>query len=819
MELTNFLKTKPLSKSKLLLEQFKSPLIYILILAGIITISLEEVTDSLVIFGVVLLNASIGFFQELKASNTLRELKQVIKSYAKVQRDDHLKIIESIHLVPGDIIKLSPGDKVPADGRIFEAEGLRINEMALTGEWLPSKKFVGKIDDKVGLADRKNMAYMGTIVENGEGMMIITETGKDTEIGKISELVKETDEEKTPLQKKLTNFSKVSAIFIFIISLIIFIEGVLTGGDFIEMFTTSVAVAVAAVPEGLPIAMTVILALGMRKILKRKGLVRKLVSAETLGSTSIICSDKTATLTEGNMKVVKVVAEDEKLLQLASLLCNEGFIENPEDNKANWVIQGSPTDKAILSYGVNNVEDIKKVKKEFKGLDHLPFNNINKYLGCLFKKGKSNILFVSGAPERIIDMSSLTEAKKKKWKKELRAMACKGLRTVAIGTKKVPKEAIPESISKISFIGILGIADPLRSDAKESIHICRKAGLRTIIITGDHKLTAKAIAEEIGIKADKDNIIEGVDLDKLTDKQLDKKLCDLNVYARVEPKHKLRIVTAWQRRGEIVAMTGDGINDAPALKKADVGVALGSGTEVAKDIADLVLLDNSFGIIVASIEEGRSIIDNIRKVITYHLSDAFTEIILIGASLLMGLPLPLTAVQILWVNLIEDGPAGLVLAFEPKEKDIMKRKPQGHKVPLLTKEMKALIFIIGIVTDLVLLGVFFYLLKTTTHSIEYIRTFIFANLTIDSLFYIFSCKNLKKNIWHINIFSNKYLLMAWLFGVIILMFSVYMPAFQSILNTVPLQLNDWIFILGIGLFQLLVIELTKMYFIVKKDFK
>jgi Ca2+-transporting ATPase len=795
-------KAKPLSRFKLILSQFKSPLIYILLIAGVITTLLGEVTDSFIIFGVVLLNSLIGYFQELKASNTLNELKEIIKSHSTVLRDGHFKIIESKDLVPGDIVKLSSGEKVPADGRIFESVELKINEMALTG-----------------LADRDNMAYMGTIIENGEGTMIITETGKNTEIGKINKLVQDTKEEKTPLQKKLIKFSKISAIFIFFVSLAIFIEGIITGEDFVEIFTTSVAVAVAAVPEGLPIAMTVILALGMGKILKRKGLVRKLISAETLGSTSIICSDKTATLTEGNMKVIKVSSKNEKALQLAAFLCNEGFIENPEDSKNNWIVQGDPTDKAILTYGINNIDNTQEIEKEFSLLTHLPFNNINKYLSFLFKKGKSNILFVSGAPERIIEMSSLTNLQKKEWDRELKLMACKGLRTVAIATKKTTSKEIPESFSGLSFLGILGIADPLRADAKESIHICKKAGLRTIIITGDHKLTAKSIAEELGIKTNKENIIEGFELDLLSDKELDKRLTDINVYTRVEPRHKMRIVEAWQKRGEIVAMTGDGINDAPALKKADVGVALGSGTEIAKDIADLVLLNNSFSVIVAAIEEGRSIIDNIRKVITYHLADSFTEIVLIGFSLVLGLPLPLTAIQILWVNLVEDGPAGLVLAFEPKEKDIMDRKPQGHKIPLLTREMKYLIFIIGFITDFILLGIFIYLLEMTNLSLDHIRTFIFAALTIDSFFYIFSCKSLRKNIWQINLFSNKYLLMAWLFGVIILVLSIYLPAFQSILNTVPLNLIDWLIILGLGIFELIAIELTKRHFIVKKDFE
>ena len=386
--------------------------------------------------------------------------------------------------------------------------------------------------------------------------------------------------------------------------------------------------------------------------------------------------------------------------------------------------------------------------------------------------------------------------------------------------KKIPKiqvsnTKVEDLCNNLTFIGFITLKDPIRKEVKEAIKVCRQAGLRPIIVTGDHKLTAKAVAEELGFKVKEENILEGKVLDKMSDKKFEKILRKIQIYARVEPKHKMRIIEAWQSRGEVVAMTGDGINDAPALNRADIGVALGSGTEVSKESSDLILLNDSFSIIVKAIEEGRAIIDNIRKVITYLLSDSFTEIILIGTSLFLGLPLPVVAVQILWVNLIEDGPLGIALAFEPKEKDIMKQKPRGRGIPLLTGEMKALIFIIGLVTDFLLLGLFFWLIKYSGYEIPHIRSIIFAGLTIDSIFYILACKSLRKNLWQINLFSNKFLVTAWVFSFIALLAAIYLPPLQMLLETVPLNFFDWQLILGIGLVNIILIEATKWYFISK----
>ena len=812
---------KPLSKLKIYLEQFKSSLIYILIFAGIITLFLREFTDAIVIFAAVLVNSTVGFIQENKASKSLKELKKAVTQEAEVLRGGNLKIINSQDVVPGDIIILNPGDKVFADARIIESQDLKVNEMALTGEWLPSEKISRTLLGQTHLMDRDNMVYMGCVVEAGRGKAVVTETGLNTEIGKVAQMIKETPEGKTPYQKKLSHFSTVVGICITVMCVFIFLEGLIKGKEFIEMFTTSIALAVAAIPEGLPMAMTVILALGMQRVLKKKGLIRRLSSAETLGSTSIICTDKTGTLTEGKMKVAQIIGD--KILTLKSgVLISEAFVENPDSPIEQWILRGRPTDRALLEAGIENgLLNIKKKMEQDKILE-VPFNPINKFSAVLYKESGEMNLYVLGAPERIFEMSNLNDQEKRKLEKKLKELTGKGLRVLATGYRKVDKsENITYEIKGLEaicqnfiFTGFIALSDPIRKEAKQAIKTCQQAGMRPIIVTGDHKLTAKAVAEELGFKITEGNVLEGMDLDKLSDKEFGEILDKIQIYSRVEPKHKMRIIGAWQDRGEVVAMTGDGINDAPALKKADIGIALGSGTAVAKESSDLILLNDSFSIIVKAIEEGRVIIDNIRKVITYLLSDSFTEIILVGTSIFVGAPLPIIAVQILWINLIEDGLPGMALAFEPKEKEIMQQKSGGHEVPLLTKEMKFIIVIIGLITDAILLGLFFWLWKQGL-DITYIRTMIFACLTIDSLFYVFSCKSLRKNIWHINPFSNKFLICSVVIGIIMLVAAVYVPFLQTLLKTASLGVHDWSIIFGIGIINLILIETTKHHFIVR----
>ncbi len=814
---------KPISQLRIFLEQLQSPLIYILVIAGIITLALKEYTDSIVIFGAVILNTTVGFFQESKASKALKEMKKIVRYAATVVRDGNIKVVDSSELVPGDIFILNPGDKVPADGRIIENHNLKTNEMALTGEWLPASKNSGIILREKSLADRDNIVYMGTVVEAGVGRAVVVNTGQKTEIGRVAEMIKEAEEEKTPLQKRLTNFSKIIGIVVTFIAVFIFIEGVLTGNTFLEMFITSVAVAVAAIPEGLPVAMTVILALGMQRILKRKGLVRKLLAAETLGSTSIIATDKTCTLTEGKMQVADLVhfgrkKEAEELLLKISVLANEAFIENPEEPSEKWIVRGRPTERALLVAGYKAGLTREKIEKKEEKIDEIPFDPIRKFGAALCKVSENVFrIYLVGAPEEILSLSKIDSRKLKTVNKKLQDLTKKGYRVVGAAYKEIKKcpKDFEKEIKNLNFTGLITIRDPLRKDVKAAIKVCIKAGMKPIIVTGDHKFTARAVANELGFKIKEENILEGKDLDILSNKELIERLDKIRVFARVEPKHKIRIIEGWQEKGKVVAMTGDGINDAPALKKANIGIALGSGTEVAKETSDLILLNDSFSIIVAAIEEGRAILDNIRKVIIYLLSDSFSEVILITGALLSGFPLPILPVQILWVNLIEDGLPDIALAFEPKENDLMEKKPQEKDTPLLNREMKTIIFIIGILTDIILLGLFFWLWKQG-HSLEYIRTMIFCALAVDSLLYVFSCKSLRRNLWHINPFSNKFLVVAVLIGFAMLALAVYLPPFQSLLKTVSLGMYDWLIIFALGIINIVFIEITKWFFIVKK---
>ncbi len=841
---------KPVSRLELLFEQIKSPLIYILLIAGVITLALGEKTDTIVIFGAVILNALVGYFQEVKANQSLSKLRKVLRTKAIVIRNGDEKEIPQGRLVPGDVVFLRAGNKVPADGRVIENCNLRINEASLTGEWLPADKTTNVFPEKTSLADRDNMVYMGTVVESGWGKAVIVSTGTNAQIGRVAEAIKETKEKKTPYQKKLSNFSRIIGLVILFIASAIFLEGIITEHSFVEMFTTSVAVAVAAVPEGLPVAMTVILALGMQRILKRKGLVRKLASAETLGSTSVILTDKTGTLTEAKMEVAGIYTGTRELLgdQLnhkfngesnhshvhlleIAMLCNEAFIENLEKPTEKWIIRGRPTEKALLLAGIRFGLSKKEILKREALIDRFLFDPIYKYAACLHKfNNEENILYAVGSPEIILSSSTYldNDGQEKelllsdfdKIKKKIDNLTDSGLRVVAVAYKKTREKEIKKKgenkLEEMVFVGFLSLHDPIRKETKAVMDVCRRAGMKPIIVTGDHKLTAKKVANKLGFPVEDENILEGKELEQMDDMEFERKIRKIHVYARVEPKQKLRIVQAWQKRGEVVAMTGDGINDAPALSQADIGVALGSGTDVAKEVSDMVLLTDNFNVIVAAIEEGRAIIDNIRKVIVYLLSDSFAEVILVGTSLLLGLPLPILAAQILWVNLIEDGPMSIALAFEKKEKDTMKQKPRNYSSFLLTKEMKVLIFIIGFLTDVFLLGLFFWLLKYSSYDITHIRSIIFAGLTIDSLFYIFSCKSLRRNIWQINLFLNKFLLFSWVFGIFMLLIAIYVPFFQNLLKTVPLNLFDWGLVLTLGAINILLIELTKYFFISRR---
>lgn len=844
---------KPLSQALIFLRQFQSPLIYILVIAGMVTLVLRHFTDAIVIFAAVLLNTAIGFFQENKTSRILQELRRAVKVRAYVLRDGNEKEIEQSELVPGDIFFLKPGSRVPADGRLLESNNLKINESSLSGEWIAAEKSVDVLPDATPLADRDNMVYLGCVVESGWGKAVATATGIASEIGKIAQMVKETSEEKTPYQKKVAHLSKIIGFVIVAVSFLIFALGIAAKRDPFQMFLTSVAVAVAAIPEGLPVAIAVVLALGMQRILKKRGLVRKMIAAETLGGTSIICTDKTGTLTEAKMEVAGIYTARRELLSNGgryaeelntngaeshiralkiAALTSEAFIENPDEALEKWIIRGRPTDKALLLAAVQAGLNKKELNKEYPEIDRIPFDSLSKYSASLHKVSDEElVLYVLGAPETILAMSAsldidgkeeiLSEEKRKKLEAKFRELAGRGERVLATAYRKIENwklkiENLQDFCKNLVFVGFISLHDPLRKDAKEAIAICRKAGMRPIIVTGDHALTAKAIAAELGLPSGPENIIEGKELEALSEEQFRQRLEHIEIYARVEPAQKLRIIQAWQERGEVVAMTGDGVNDAPALKKADIGIALGSGTDVAKEASDLVLLTDNFSIIVAAVQEGRVIIDNIRKTVTLLVSQSFSEVILIGGSIIAGLPLPILPVQILWENFIEGSPQGIALAFEEKEKEVMKRKPEDPKSPLLTPQMKTIIFGFGIITALVVFGLFLWLFYQGFPLAE-IRTIIFAALAIDTFFYAFSCRNLRKNLWQYNPFSNFYLLGGIFFSALMLFSAIYLPPFQNLLHTVPLNLFAWLLLLGIGGLNVISIEAVKWYFIRQKD--
>lgn len=833
-------------KIKIFLEQFRSPLIYLLVIAGIITLFLKDYTDAGIIFAAVVVNTLFGFFQENKASEALLALKKILKNKATVLRNAIKKEIFQEELVPGDIILLTAGDKVPADARILEAKNLRVNEASLTGEAMAVEKTAETLSLDTVLADRDNMVHMGTVVESGVTKAVVTSTGTKTAFGNIAKLVAETKEEKTPYQIKLINFGKVIGITILIIAALVFAIGLRTNNNFIEMFTISVALAVAAIPEGLPVAMTVVLALGMQRILARKGLVRRLAAAESLGSTTVICIDKTGTLTEGKMAVSRILVGREQLiefkenvaidanlsghtlaLEIASL-CSEAFIENPEDENKQWKIVGRATDRALVSAALDAGINPSEIEKELPILDREEFNSSQKYSAVLTRGKNNNLIYLMGAPDRILSEvkfienngqeESVTEKEINQIEHNYKHLASQGLRLIAVVLKKTQNEKLKtlSEIKDLTLVGLIALKDPLREDVKESLAIAERAGLRPVIVTGDHYLTAKSVAEELGFKIYDDNIMDGITLQKLSRDDLKNVVANIKIFARVEPEQKLKIIEAWQDQNEVVAMTGDGVNDAPALKRADIGLAPGSGTQVAQEVADIVLLDNNFSVIVAAIEEGRVIIDNIRKIITYLLSDAFTEIILIATSLILGWPLAVLAGQILWVNLVEGSLPSIALAFEKKDKSVMRQKPYAKNIPLLSRDMKILIFIIGLITNILILSLFYYLIKYSNYNIEHTRTVIFAALAIGSLFYVFSCKSLRRNIWQTGFFDNVFLISSWFIGILALVLAIYWLPLQLVLKTTALNLIDWVILLILGILNIGLIEIAKWIIITRR---
>lgn len=670
-------------------------------------------------------------------------------------------------------------------------------------------------------------------------MAMVVATGIQTEIGQIAKLVDETQEVRTPLQEQLIRLSRWLAMLVVGLVIGLFGIGLATGRPFVEMFELAVALSVAAIPEGLIVSVTVILAIGMQRILHRKALVRRLVAAETLGSVSVICSDKTGTITQGEMRVTHLVtatqtwsypfpAGDEpsptmrKMFEMMAL-CNDAVVveEDPDP------LRGSPTERALLAAVMEQKLDLKTLKFNQPRVWEIPFDSAFKYMVTAHRSGNQTSIFLKGAPDVVLPMCSmiqidrkeekLTDSQIQKLQAQIVSLSQKGIRLLALATH-TSNSTTPlnrESLGGCTFLGFIGLRDPLREEVRTQIARATAAGIRTVIVTGDHPETARAIGMEAGLMVGPESVAVGRDLDTWSDEELQQRVSQISIFARVEPRHKIRIVSAWQARGEVVAMTGDGVNDAPALKAADIGVAVGSGTEVAKQASDMVILDNNLGSITSAIEEGRVIFDNVRKTTVYLLAGSFTELILVGGSLVLGLPLPLLAAQILWINLVTDTFPGIGLTLEPAEKGLMQQPPRRRGEPVLNHDMIRLILTIAVVTNVVLFALYFWLLSVSQDEV-FIRTMMFVAVGVDTLIYVFAVKSFRRTVFRMNPFSNLWLMLGILLGFFLLSIAVFLPFFQNMFQIMPLSLSDWGLLIMIGIIKLLVIETVKEVYVFKQ---
>ncbi len=846
-DIINFPNEKKFSTLALFFAQFKNPLIYILFFALIISFATGHYSDGWIILFVTWISIVVGFLQEYKANTALSHLKELIKYKAKVIRDWVECVLSQEELVPWDIIILTPWDKVPADARLIEVQDLEVIESALTGESLPIEKHTDSIDQESSMADRKNMVYLGTVVARGTAKAVVTSTGTSSEIWHIAKLVNETEESTTPLQKQILHFGKVMGIVLIILNIIVFGLWILMWRPLLEMFLTSVSMVVAAVPEWLLPAMTIILAIWMQKLAKQKWLIRKMLATETLWAVSVICSDKTWTLTQWEMRVVEIITENKSLTHdwdsfseiiepdweashitvlKIGMLCNDAIIENPDDELHNWKILWNPTEKALLLAGYSAGLHKGKLEEQAPRIAVIPFESQHKYM--VTKHGIGNGIFVNymkGAPEIILPfmgfidiegkIEHITDKKKKQLEQQYEKLTATGLRVIAVAYKIDKDNTLPfkkESLMDFVFVGLIALKDPLRVEVKKAIELCQRAGMRLVVITWDHKLTTMAIVNDLWIHVSEKNVLEGKDLDTLSDTALKKIIRDIIIFARVEPRHKIRIVTALQSHGNIVAMMWDWVNDAPALKKADIGVAVWSGTDVAKETADLVLLDDNFNTIVEAVKRWRWTFDNIRKVILYLLTNSFTEVVLISLSLILWLPLALLPVQILRIKMIEDSFPSIALAFDPIDKNIMSKPPRDPKEQILNNKFKKLLLFVIVFCDIWLFLIFYFFWKASG-DIAYVQTIAFVWLWIASRFYIYSIRNISQSLFSYNPFKNRLVNISTLFGFAMIALAVYVPFLNKLLHTVPLWFKEWIVLISYGIFSMIVYEVGKKIFI------
>ncbi len=836
------------------LQQFNQPLVYILLLAGITTGILGEWVDSSVIMGVVLVNALIGYFQESKAIKAIESLSKSVSSFTNVIRDSVRQIIPSEEITIGDIVLLQSGDKITADIRFIEVKELQVEESALTGESVPVQKISKPVDEHSVLGERFNMGFSGTYITYGTAKAVVVGIGNETEIGKINTLISEADILQTPLTKQIQQFSAYLLYGILGLAAITLLVGVIRGESLVDMFMAAVALSVGAIPEGLPAAVTITLAIGVSKMAKRNAIVRKLPAVETLGSVTVICSDKTGTLTQNQMTVEKIFAAKIEYEVTGSGYSPEGSIkiedEVVSDSKVNfslyntllagslcstsrvfqkesmWVVEGDPTEGAILVAAKKGFIDVDGIIEKFPLLDSVPFESEYQYMATLHKNidSNANVIFVKGSVESILERCSYSasihdeviDPSEHLLYTKANEYALQGLRVIAFAMKIVPEDRLTIShsdlVNDLVFLGLQAMIDPPRDEAAESVAICQKAGISVKMITGDHMLTAVSIAHKLGIVesvTDDRLVLSGKEITKLSDTELIQAVQNISVFARVSPEDKLRLVKAIQQNNNVVAMTGDGVNDAPSLRQANIGIAMGlSGTDLAKETADMLLTDDNFSTIQAAVEEGRGVYDNLIKFIAWTLPTNFGEGLVLLFAIILGIALPILPVQILWINMTTAVLMGLMLAFEPKEPGVMNRKPRDPQQPILTKPLIVRIVIVSMILCVSSFIYFFAAISLGRPEVE-ARTLAVNIFVMGELFYLFNCRSLESSMFKIGLFSNIPLLIGVAVMAVLQLLFTYNPLMNRAFHSAPISAMDWLIITGIGLLIYIVIEIEK----------
>ncbi|MCY6959625.1 calcium-translocating P-type ATPase, SERCA-type [Clostridium brassicae] len=800
-------KKKKISPIKIFFEQFNDFIIWVLLAATIISAFMGEKADSITIVIIVITNAILGFAQEYKTEKSLEALKQLAAPTAKVIRDNEIKVLNGEFLVPGDLVVLESGDRIPADCILVQGNSIIVDESLLTGE------SVGVEKNSYG---KNTSIYMGTVLLKGKGTARVTETGMNTEMGKIANMLQNIEHDKSPLKKKLSDLGKVLVVACAAICIIVTLLGIARGQDRYEMFLVGVSLAVAAIPEGMAAIVTVALALGVSRMLKRNALIRKLPAVETLGCTSIICSDKTGTLTQNNMTVEKIYFNDRMYdirknesmnfdkLKKAFVYCNDCSYDFSQKNFEKSLL-GDPTETALIKAFFNDGRSLKDFLDKSRRIYDIPFDSSRKMMSVIVMEQNKKVCYVKGAPERIIERCQyilingnivpFNGQYKSRVIKQVEEMSFNALRCIAAAYKEKNLESNNKSEQNLIFLGVAGMKDPPRPEVKEAVFKCRRAGIRPIMITGDHKNTAYAIGKELNICKDVSQVMTGEELDKLSDKDLLNKIKTTSVFARVSPKHKLRIVQAFKKKNNIVAMTGDGVNDAPAVKESDIGISMGiSGTDVTKEASSMILLDDNFATIVSAVEEGRIIYDNIRKFIRYLLSCNLGEVLTMFLASLFYLETPLLPIQILFVNLATDGLPAIALGVDPPDQDIMTQRPREKDESIFARGLKEKIIIRGCLIGVC--TVFAFLCgKYYGMNLQTCRTLALCTLIMSQLFHVFECRSENHSIFQMKLFTNLYLFGAVLVSVAMLLMIIYVPFLQGVFHTVPLNIAQWCIII------------------------